>query len=249
MRRKLAAGNWKMNGTASALDEIADLAKRIGPTAFEVVICPPAPLLYRACDVAKDSTIAIGAQDCHAQAAGAFTGDISAPMVADTGASYIILGHSERRSHHHETDADIHDKVKAAWAAELTAILCIGESEAERDAGKTLEVIGNQLAGSLPDAVTDGNTIIAYEPIWAIGTGKVPSLEQITEVHDFLREKLAERFGSATAEAIPLLYGGSVKPDNAAEIFEVENVDGALVGGASLRAEDFAPIIQALAAS
>jgi triosephosphate isomerase (TIM) len=249
MRRKLAAGNWKMNGTAAALGEISELAKLIGPSSLQVVICPPAPLLFRACEIAKDSTIAIGAQDCHMQTAGAFTGDISAPMIADTGARYVILGHSERRSLHHETDSDICQKVKTAWAADLTTILCIGESEQDRDAGNTLDVISRQLAGSLPDGATDNNTVIAYEPIWAIGTGKVPSQDQIIEVHDFLRAQLSERFGAQIADAIPLLYGGSVKAENAETIFEAENVDGALVGGASLQATDFAPIIAALAQS
>ena len=170
-------------------------------------------------------------------------------MVADSGATHVILGHSERRDAHRETDADVQAKTCAAWAAGLTAIVCIGESEAERDADQTLDVIGGQLDGSLPDAVDAENTVIAYEPIWAIGTGKVPSIAQIEEVHDFMRARLTDRFGAEIGNALPLLYGGSVKAANAVEIFAVENVDGALVGGASLKAEDFAPIVAALAQS
>ena len=246
MRRKLAAGNWKMNGTAAALSELVELARQVTPADAETLICPPAPLLYPACDKLRGTAIAIGAQDCHAQPAGAFTGDISAGMVADTGATYVILGHSERRDLHAETDADVAAKAGAAWGAGLTAIICIGESGEDRAADKTLDVIAGQLAGSLPDHATGENTVIAYEPIWAIGTGKTPTLDQIIEVHDFIRARLTGRFGQQTGDAIRLLYGGSVKPNNAAEIFTAENVDGALVGGASLKAADFAPIIKAL---
>ena len=249
MRRKIAAGNWKMNGTAAALAELGALAPHLVQDGPDVVICPPAPLLYRAAEVAKASGIHIGAQDCHMQASGAFTGDISAAMVADTGATFVIVGHSERRDAHEETNGDVRQKVKCAWAAGLTAILCIGESGEDRAANNTLDIIGGQLSGSLPDAMTATNTVIAYEPIWAIGTGLVPSLGQIIEVHDFIRTQLITRFGDDIGIAIPLLYGGSVKPDNAETIFKAENVDGALVGGASLKASDFAPIIAALAAS
>ncbi len=249
MRPKIAAGNWKMNGTAAALSELDALGALMPANAPTVVICPPAPLLYRASRAATPLGIAIGAQDCHMQTSGAFTGDISAEMIADTGASYVIIGHSERRDAHAETNAEVCAKAKSAWAAGLTAILCIGESGKDREAANTLDIIADQLSGSLPDQVTRENTVIAYEPIWAIGTGKVPSLDQIVEVHDFIREKLTTRFGRDIADAIPLLYGGSVKPDNAATIFQAENVDGALVGGASLKATDFAPIITALAAS
>ncbi|KIN60822.1 Triosephosphate isomerase [Sulfitobacter noctilucae] len=250
MRRKIAAGNWKMNGSSAALSELDALA-RLLPTErhADVVICPPAQLLSQAVSTAKPHSIHIGAQDCHMQTAGAFTGDISAPMIADTGATYVITGHSERRAAHHEADADVRAKTQSAQAAGLTAILCIGETLAHRQANRTLEIIADQLAGSLPDDVTADSLIIAYEPIWAIGTGEVATLPQITEVHDFIRGQLTTRFGEATGNSIPLLYGGSVKPDNAATIFEAENVDGALVGGASLKASDFAPIIAALAAS
>jgi triosephosphate isomerase len=183
------------------------------------------------------------------QTSGAFTGDISAAMIADTGATYVIVGHSERREAHAERDRDIRKKAKAAWAANLTAIICIGETLEDHEANNTLDIIAGQLAGSLPAAVTTTNTIIAYEPVWAIGTGKVPTLDQIAEVHDFIRSKLATRYGTDIAGMLPLLYGGSVKPDNAATIFQAQNVDGALVGGASLKADDFAPIITALAQS
>lgn len=249
MRRKLAAGNWKMNGTAANLREIGALGALIPSGGPDVVICPPAPLLFRASEAARGTGIHIGAQDCHMQDSGAFTGDISAAMIADTGATYVIVGHSERREAHEERDRDVRKKAKTAWAAGLNAIICIGETLEDHDANNTLDIIAGQLAGSLPGDMTATNTVIAYEPIWAIGTGKVPTLEQIIEVHDFIREKLATRYGTDTAHMIPLLYGGSVKPDNAATIFKAENVDGALVGGASLKAEDFAPIITALAQS
>ncbi len=247
MRRKLAAGNWKMNGLAASLSELTALSDAISPDAnTDVLICPPAPLLFRASDMANG--IQIGAQDCHSNLEGAHTGDLSASMIADAGASFAIVGHSERREGHHEDDSDIRGKARAAHSAGLTAIICIGESEEERTTGKTLDVLGTQLAGSCPDDATATNTVIAYEPIWAIGTGKVPTQEQIVEVHDFLREKLVARFGDDGSN-MRLLYGGSVKASNAATIFEADNVDGALVGGASLKASDFAPIVTALQAS
>lgn len=249
MRRKLAAGNWKMNGTAQSLEELRALQALLPDAAPDVVICPPAPLLFPACAATADSRIQIGAQDCHTQTQGAFTGDTSATMIADTGARYVILGHSERRDAYSESNGDVCRKAAAAWDAGLTAIICIGETLEQRDTNATLDVIADQLASSLPDALTADNTVIAYEPIWAIGTGKIPTQEQIIEVHDFMRSKLTARYGAGIADQIPLLYGGSVKPDNAATIFEAENVDGALVGGASLKAADFAPIIQALSES
>ena len=249
MARKIAAGNWKMNGTSAALAELTALAQGLPAEAPEVVICPPAPLLFRACEASAQTGITIGAQDCHVATAGAYTGDISAEMIADTGAGYVLVGHSERRDAHGESDSDVRGKAEAAHAAGLTAVICIGEELSEREANNTLAIIGGQLAGSVPDGITAENTVVAYEPIWAIGTGKVPSLEQIIEVHDFIRAELTERFGAEIADGVSLLYGGSVKPDNAATIFEAENVDGALVGGASLKATDFAPIIAALASS
>ncbi|MDU8910607.1 triose-phosphate isomerase [Aestuariicoccus sp. MJ-SS9] len=246
MRRKLAAGNWKMNGTTEALAEIEALGAVTGGAA-EVLICPPATLVAAA--ARNCAGVAIGGQDCHAAASGAHTGDISALMLRDAGASHVITGHSERRADHHESDADVAAKTTAAWAAGLVAVLCIGETLAEREAGETLAVIAGQLAGSVPDGATGETLVIAYEPVWAIGTGKVPTVEQIAEVHDFIRADLVERFGADTAGAIRLLYGGSVKASNAAEIFAVSNVDGALVGGASLKAADFGPIVEALNAS
>jgi triosephosphate isomerase len=191
------------------------------------------------------SPIALGGQDCHAAASGAHTGDISVAQLADAGATHVIVGHSERRADHGETDATVRAKAEAVLAGGLTAIVCIGETLAEREAGRTLEVVGGQLAGSVPDAATGANTVIAYEPVWAIGTGKVATPAEIGEVHAFIRTELAKHFG-AGAEAFRLLYGGSVKAANAAEVFAVPDVDGALVGGASLKAADFSPIVAAL---
>ncbi len=245
MRRGLAAGNWKMNGTGASLSEIEALKAAHPDPSVEILICPPATLVERMSAVAKGSAVAVGGQDCHAAEAGAHTGDISAAMLTDAGATHVILGHSERRADHGETDANVRAKTEAALMGGLVAVVCLGESLDEREGGKTLDVIGTQLAGSLPDAITGANTVIAYEPIWAIGTGKIPTIEQIAEVHDFIRAELVKRYG-AEGEAIRVLYGGSVKPSNAAEIFAVENVDGALVGGASLTAQDFSPIITAL---
>lgn len=248
MRRKLAAGNWKMNGDSSLLAELGTLADSQSDNAPQIVICPPHTLLTRAADAAKGSPVEIGGQDCHTQAKGAYTGDIAASMISDTGATHVIVGHSERRDGHNETNEDIRAKAQVAWAAGLNAILCIGESEAERAGDNTLAIIAAQLQASLPDGATAENTVVAYEPIWAIGTGKVPTLDQIIETHNMLRAELTTRLG-AEGGKVRLLYGGSVKPGNAAEIFQAENVDGALVGGASLKAADFQPIIDALAAS
>lgn len=243
MRRKLAAGNWKMNGLTTQLSEI-DALQDAASGAAEVLICPPATLIGAASS--RAGKVRIGGQDCHSAASGAHTGDVSAAMLKDAGASHVILGHSERRADHGESDAFVAYKTLAAWDAGLTAIVCVGETLEEREAGKTLDIIGGQLAGSLPDDCTGENTVIAYEPVWAIGTGKVPTTDQIAEVHSFMRSTLIQRFGNDTAQAIRLLYGGSVKASNAAEIFAVADVDGALVGGASLKASDFAPIVDAL---
>ena len=243
--RKLAAGNWKMNGTGASLAEVQALIAAHPLPACEMLLCPPTTLIAAMAAAAKGSALRVGAQDCHAKAAGAHTGDISAPILADAGASHVILGHSERRADHAETDALVRAKAEAAHAAGLTAIVCVGETEAQRDSGQTLAVVGAQLAGSLPDGATAANTVVAYEPVWAIGTGRTPTLEQIAEVHDDLRARLTARFGRDGA-AFRLLYGGSVKPSNAAEIFAIANVDGALVGGASLKAADFGAIIAAL---
>jgi len=241
--RKLAAGNWKMNGTRARLSEVKAINAELDDTDPAVVICPPVSLLIPACDIG--GKIGIGAQDCHMVSSGAHTGDISANQIADTGATYVIIGHSERRTDHGETSDMIKAKAQAALKAGLIAIVCIGETLAEREAGETLNVLGQQMSGSIPDVVTSQNTVIAYEPIWAIGTGLVPTLDQIDEAHRFMRAELLTTLG-ADAQNISLLYGGSVKGSNADDIFSVADVDGALVGGASLSAHDFVPIIKAL---
>ncbi|NHF72736.1 triose-phosphate isomerase [Paracoccus xiamenensis] len=237
--KKIAAGNWKMNGVKTSLSELDQLGAGEG---CEVLICPPFTLISLA--AGRAGAVQIGAQDCHANASGAHTGDISAPMLKDAGASHVITGHSERRADHGETDAIVAAKTQAAHHAGLVAIVCVGETEAQRDAGDTLDVIATQLAGSVPDGSTAANTVVAYEPVWAIGTGRTPTTDQIAEVHALIRDKLAARF--ADGADFSLLYGGSVKPGNAAEIFAVPHVNGALVGGASLKASDFNPIIDAL---
>ena len=242
--RKLAAGNWKMNGTRASLSEVKAINAELDDTDPAVVICPPVSLLIPACDIG--GKIGIGAQDCHMVSSGAHTGDISANQIADTGATYVIIGHSERRTDHGETSDMIKAKAQAALKAGLIAIVCIGETLAERKAGETLNVLGQQMSGSIPDEATSQNTVIAYEPVWAIGTGLVPTLDQIDEAHRFMRAELLTALG-ADAQNISLLYGGSVKGSNADDIFSVADVDGALVGGASLYADDFVPIIKALA--
>lgn len=249
MRRRLAAGNWKMNGTSADLAELDALARAHDGAGVDILICPPATLLAQAVEHTRGSAVMIGAQDCHYEAFGPHTGDISAPMIADAGARAVILGHSERREDHNESSALVRRKARAAHAAGLTAVICLGESEAQRLAANTLDIIAGQLAISVPDGADGANTVIAYEPVWAIGTGKIPTTAQIDEVHDFIRARLIARFGPRHGGAIRLIYGGSVKPDNAAAIFATDNVDGALVGGASLRAADFSPIIKALEAS
>ncbi|WP_170606762.1 triose-phosphate isomerase [Ruegeria arenilitoris] len=246
MRRKLAAGNWKMNGTATSLAELEKLSSLYPNPDIDILICPPATLLHRAAQAVQANSVIVGGQDCHALVAGAHTGDLSAEMLKDAGAEYVILGHSERRQDHGESDELVRAKAIAAKDAGLIAIVCVGESIEQREAAETLDVIGEQISGSIPDQPIGENLVVAYEPIWAIGTGKIPTLDQICEVHDFMRTKLADRFGADSASSIRLLYGGSVKPQNASEIFSVSNVDGALVGGASLKAEDFSGIIQAL---
>ncbi|SPF76670.1 Triosephosphate isomerase [Aliiroseovarius pelagivivens] len=248
MRRKMAAGNWKMNGLQDNLAELDALAQGYGDAECDILVCPPATLINQAASVSGDS-IAIGGQDCHKAVTGAHTGDISAQMLKDAGATHVILGHSERREDHDESDTDVRLKARAAIEAGLKVVICMGESLEEREANNTLDIIGGQLAGSIPDQVTAENLIVAYEPIWAIGTGKVPTLDQIGEVHDFIRARLVRRYGDGVGLSTRILYGGSVKPDNAADIFGVSNVDGALVGGASLKAKDFGQIITALASA
>jgi triosephosphate isomerase len=241
--RHLIAGNWKMNGLKSSLAEFE--AIREGAVAVagkaDLLVCPPATLVAAFADKAKGSKLAVGAQDCHPKASGAHTGDLSAEMLADAGASAIIVGHSERRADHAETDAVVRQKAEAAWRAGLTAIVCIGETQGQRDAGQTLDICGGQLKGSLPDGSTSANLIVAYEPVWAIGTGLTPTARDVEQVHRFIRTVLTDRF-KAEGGKIRILYGGSVKPSNAAELMAVANVNGALVGGASLKAADFLAI-------
>lgn len=245
--RKLAAGNWKMNGTLASLAEVEMLMRDCAGAGVEMLICPPATLLRPMADRVGQGAVAVGGQDCHAKESGAHTGDISAEQLRDAGATYVIVGHSERRADHGETDSAVAAKAVAAHRAGITSIICVGETEAQRDAGETLAVIARQLAGSVPDCATAENTVIAYEPVWAIGTGRTPTADQIAEVHAAMRDALVARF--ADGDGFRLLYGGSVKPSNAAEIFGIAHVDGALVGGASLKAADFAPIVKALAAA
>jgi len=244
--RKLAAGNWKMNGTLAALAEIDRLLADQPAPGCDVLVCPPATLIH-ALTARASGRIAVGGQDCHANASGAHTGDISAAQLLDAGASHVILGHSERRADHGETDAQVRAKAEAAHKAGLVAVICVGETEAQRDAGQTLDLIASQLAGSIPEGATAANTVIAYEPVWAIGTGRTPTTDQIAEVHALMRDRLSTRFADGAEMA--LLYGGSVKPGNAAEIFSIAHVNGALVGGASLKASDFGPIVAALSAA
>jgi len=246
MTRKLAAGNWKMNGTNASLAELSALAKAHPSPTVDILICPPATLLAQAAALAADSALMIGAQDCHPAPSGAHTGDISAPMLADAGARAVILGHSERRTDHNESNELISEKARAAHAAGLISVICLGETLAQREAAQTLDVIATQMRASLPDTATAANTVIAYEPVWAIGTGLTPSTAQIAEVHGLLRGLLGDRLGQSESAALRLLYGGSVKATNALEIFDIPDVDGALVGGASLTAADFSPIISAL---
>jgi triosephosphate isomerase (TIM) len=245
-RRPLVAGNWKMNGLKASAAELGKMTQGVGDLwrNTDVMICPPATLLASFVTATAGSKIAIGAQDCHAEASGAFTGDISAEMIADIGASAVIVGHSERRTYHHETDAEVRAKALAAWRAGLTAIVCVGETKDQRVAGQALEIAGQQLEGSIPDGATAQNLVVAYEPVWAIGTGLTPTPADVADVHGFIRKRLVARFGDA-GQGMRILYGGSVKPSNAAELMAVANVDGALVGGASLKADDFLGIAAA----
>ena len=250
VRKPLIAGNWKMNGQLAQLAELKVLADAVADGLGEgrdILICPPATMISASRGVLGDH-VAVGGQDCHPKPSGAHTGDIAAVMLKDIGATYVLVGHSERRADHHEDDAMVRAKAEAAIAAGLVAVICIGESEAERKAGRTIEVLGGQLAGSLPDGLSAATAVVAYEPIWAIGTGNTPTVGDVTEVHAFVRKTLAERFGSEVAEEMRLLYGGSVKPDNAAELLGLVDVDGALVGGASLKAKDFIAICGAATA-
>ncbi|ACI93415.1 triose-phosphate isomerase [Afipia carboxidovorans OM5] len=244
--RPLIAGNWKMNGLKASLGELAAIGKGAGEVwrRVDLLICPPATLIFPAAAAMIGSKVAIGGQDCHAEASGANTGDISAEMLADAGATYVIVGHSERRTDHGETDAVVRAKAEAAWRAGLVAIVCVGETRAERDAGRAAEVVGRQLDGSVPDGARAANLVVAYEPVWAIGTGLTPTSQDIEEIHAVIRQNLTGRF-KAEGEGVRLLYGGSLKPANAAEILALANVNGGLIGGASLKAADFLAIAEA----
>ena len=246
--RPLVAGNWKMNGLKAALSEalaVDDALAEAGQAVnADVMICPPATMVMVLSELSGKGGLKVGGQDCHANASGAHTGDIAPEMLADAGAAAIIVGHSERRADHGETDKIVHEKVLAAHRAGLTAIVCVGETVGQRQAGLTLDVVARQLAGSVPDGVTADNVVIAYEPVWAIGTGLTPSAEDVAEVHAMIRARLMERFGDEGAR-MRILYGGSVKPSNASELMGIANVNGALVGGASLQAKDFLGIIEA----
>jgi triosephosphate isomerase (TIM) len=236
----LVAGNWKMNGLAASGTELARIIA--GSKDFvgkaDLMVCPPATLVAAFAGAAHGSPVLIGAQDCHAERSGAHTGDISAEMLADAGARAVIVGHSERRADHHETDVQVRAKAQAAWRAGLMAIVCVGEQRPEREAGKTLQIVGRQLEGSLPDGGSAANLVVAYEPVWAIGTGLTPTAADVTEVHAFIRGELKKRLTSQ-AGGVRILYGGSVKPDNAKQLLTAPDVNGALVGGASLKAADF----------
>jgi triosephosphate isomerase (TIM) len=242
-RRPLVAGNWKMNGLSGSAAEFSkmiegapDLSARV-----DFIVCPPATLLARFAAIAAGSPLRLGGQDCHAEPAGAFTGDISAEMLRDAGAIAVIVGHSERRSLHCETDEEVRAKALAARRAGLVPIVCVGETRAEREAGRADEVVAKQLEGSLPEAATAQDLIIAYEPVWAIGTGLTPTPADVAAMHGFVRQRVTARFGAA-GQGIRILYGGSVKPSNARELMHVDDVDGALVGGASLKADEFLAI-------
>jgi triosephosphate isomerase len=242
--RPLVAGNWKMNGLSGSngeFEKIVSGAARLAGRA-DLMVCPPFTLIARFASNA--AAVAVGGQDCHPQPSGAHTGDIATEMLSDAGASAVIVGHSERRADHHESDALVRAKALAAWRAGLTAIVCVGETRAQREAGETLRVVGGQLAGSLPEDSTGANLVVAYEPVWAIGTGLTPTPADVAEVHGFIRQTLSERFGAEGAK-IRILYGGSVKPSNARELLGVADVNGALVGGASLKADDFLAIAAA----
>ena len=245
--RPFLAGNWKMNGLSASLQEIKAMRAGVdegAAGAAEVAVCPPATLLAQAAYFLKGSKIALGAQDCHPQPSGAFTGDVSAEMIKDAGASYVIVGHSERRAGHGESDALVRAKAEAARRAGLIAIVCVGETREEREAGRAIEIVSRQLRGSLPAGATPENLVVAYEPIWAIGTGLTPTAADVADMHAAIRKLLGELFGEAGAK-IRILYGGSVKPSNAKELLGLPNVDGALVGGASLKAVDFLGIAAA----
>ena len=250
MIRPMVAGNWKMNGSRAFLDELALMSTGFTPALrqkLDLMICPPATLVLAASQRAVGTGIAIGGQDCHANDAGAHTGDLSAGMLFDAGATAVIVGHSERRADHNESDATVKAKAEAARRNALIAIVCVGETRADREAGKTLAVVRRQLKGSIPDHMTSRDLVVAYEPVWAIGTGLTPTAADVAEVHAMIRQDLRRIVGKEEAEKVRILYGGSVKPSNAKELMSVPNVNGALVGGASLKALDLLGIVAAYA--
>jgi triosephosphate isomerase (TIM) len=241
-RRPLVAGNWKMNGLRACVAEFAEMVRGAdGLAAADIIVCPPATLIAEFAAVAGDARLRIGAQDCHPEAAGASTGDLSAEMLKDAGASAVIIGHSERRTYHKETDGQARAKVLAARRAGLLAIVCVGETRAERESGSALAVVSAQLDGSLPEGMRAENLVVAYEPVWAIGSGLTPTPGDIAEMHGFVRQHLVSRFGE-TMRRTRIVYGGSVKASNANVLMRVADVDGALVGGASLKAREFLAI-------
>jgi triosephosphate isomerase len=242
-RRILIAGNWKMNGLQSdglaLASAVADKLKGAGDVSFEMLVCPPTTLIAAVAGAVSGSSLKVGAQDCHSAEKGAHTGDISCAMLADAGCTFIIVGHSERRADHGEANELVRAKAEAANSAGLTAVICIGETEAERDAGETLNVVKAQIAGSVPQGATAANTVVAYEPVWAIGTGRTPTNDEVQEVHAFMRGELAAKLGQDVADAVRLLYGGSMNPGNAKDLLALADVDGGLIGGASLKPDDF----------
>lgn len=242
-RRLLIAGNWKMNGLLQQArklgEELASLFKEEKSPSFDMLVCPPFTALSAVRETLGDSGILLGGQDCHFKESGAHTGDISPAMLKDVGCDAVILGHSERRQDHGETSALVREKATAAHKEGLLTVICVGETEAQRDAGETLSVVGEQVRDSLPEESSANNTVIAYEPVWAIGTGKVASVQDVAEVHAFIRSEIEKVLGKENAEKMRILYGGSVKPSNAKELLSLEDVDGALVGGASLKSDDF----------
>ncbi len=246
-RRPLVAGNWKMNGLRHSGAELLAMIEGCGEgisDKVDLLICPPATLVASLANEASGSAIALGGQDCHGKVSGAHTGDISAEMLADAGARFVIVGHSERRSDHGETDAEVRAKAEAGWRAGLVSIVCVGETQAQREAGEALPVVAEQVRGSVPEGATGENLVVAYEPVWAIGSGLVPTVGDVEEIHGAIRRVLAERIGAAAAQ-VRILYGGSVKPENCVALLNAADVDGALVGGASLKAKDFLAIARA----
>ncbi|MEE3627275.1 triose-phosphate isomerase [Nitrospirillum sp. BR 11752] len=241
MRRKFIVGNWKMHGLREGGAALAsDLAGRMlgaGDVAFDMLLCPPATLIHTVVQAVSDAPVSVGGQDCHGKDSGAHTGDIGAPMLADAGCRYVIVGHSERRQGHGELSGEVKAKAAAAHRAGLIAIVCVGETEAERDAGRALDVIARMVDESMPDGATAANTVVAYEPVWAIGTGRTPTPADVGAMHSMIRRRLATLVDQP--DAVRILYGGSVKPDNAASLLHIDDVDGALVGGASLKADEF----------